>query len=46
MNRDLHAGACALFCVGVILLMLGWLGLRGTPVPIHCGDDTCEEAHP
>lgn len=45
MNRRLHSGAIALAALGVLLLFAGWLGLRA-PVVMHCGDDTCEEAHP
>jgi hypothetical protein len=45
MNRALHSGAIALACLGVVLIFVGWAGLRA-PSDIHCGDETCEEAHP
>lgn len=45
LNTRLHAGAVGLGCLGVLLIFAGWLGLR-TPVTLHCGDETCEEAHP
>lgn len=28
MNRNLHAGAIGLFCLGVLLMYAGWLGYR------------------
>lgn len=45
MNRRLHSGAVVLFCLGVLLVYVGWLGWKA-PTGLHCGDETCEEAHP
>lgn len=48
MNPRLHSGAVGLFCLGVLLVYAGWLGWK-TPLDkpaIHCGDETCTEAHP
>lgn len=44
MNRRLHSGAVAVFCLGVVLVYVGWLGWKTSD--IHCGDETCTEAHP
>lgn len=43
MNRKIHAGFIGLAALGILLTYAGYLGLKD---PIHCGDVTCQEAHP
>lgn len=45
MNKTLHVSAVALGALGVALLLWGRRQIM-RPLDIHCGDKTCEEAHP